>query len=1194
MAGRENRTGQNRSLLKVSTAMKNYNYLNFFHILMYLVSFPYVIPAQVGQSSFPAEANPVFSNPVPPSPSVASLGKFIDMPISHYAGIPEIMVPLFSVKEGIISVPIALRFHASGLKVEDIPGWVGAGWSLEAGGTISRIVRGLPDEETYGFFNTCKLIPEDDPDDVADYQLLKNLADGIFDGEPDLYYFNFNGNTGKFFIHPELGAVTIPYRKIEITPSYDQYGLAGFRIRTADGMQYYFGQYNSANPESFGDGIEYTRVQLKGPDPQEYRTAWHLMEIISPDGKDRITFRYEGYYLSYDVRFSETEYLTSDQFYPCAIPDKKRNIIKSQVVHDPAKKIREIIFTHASLEFFSSDGRKDLYTGQKLDSVLLKSKDGTILRRWFLSYDYFEADVHTSENQMYNFRLRLDSVWESGTDRKKPPYRFLYDNDGVPARDSNGQDHWGYFNGKNLHVSTTLPQIDSYEGADREPDGKYMLAGSLKRLYYPTGGYTDFQFEPNEIRYTDYIYSSLHTLLVHAMADGSLSWIRDSVIFTNTGQNQVATIKVKINFEADMAPHEPYVVIEDLTSGDLTMCNHTMWEEPYQYNIIHGHTYKLSACVQGDQMVEASAALTWEKPLETPVVREEVKTIGGLRIKELRYYDNINPEPALIRSYTYDEARVLSYPQYTYYQTIWKDDNQPEGQDPIPCSQKACEYLVRTSVNKSLLGSGGYPVVYPVVSELLGSEGRGGKTEYVFSFEMDEGMNGFPFPPPTSNDWQRGLLIEKTDYKYDEVLDKYVYVRKTVHGYNNYKSDTANSVTLSGLKVGYNFAGKTCIDDSIRDLLGSFAKVRYYLRSRWVYEKSVTEFERGNYDTAHVTIGNEKYYYDNPEHAQPTRIITYTDSLTDHGIQILYPMDFGEPYEPLIGQHLIALPVEIRKYMIDKLKNDTLLLELQRSDYHVNGPHTGKLSAQYELDMDNPGKFNPGLLTGYPVSELRKISSYHYDLINKNLVRIHRYDAPVKSILWDYDQRYPVAEITNALPGKVAYTSFEDSTDNQGNWFFQRNQVDNAYTGLKSHLLMDNSAITSSIDTIRNYILEFVFSGDDDQINVLLEDLALQPVSSEEFHPGWRHFEYRINSGDLPGKVSISGSGHIDELRLYPADAQMTTYTYRINVGVISITDNNFRSIFYEYDDLGRLAIIRNHKKEILEEYEYFYYADIE
>ncbi len=29
-------------------------------------------------------------------------------------------------------------------------------------------------------------------DDVKDHQLLKDLADGMFDGEPDLFYLNFN------------------------------------------------------------------------------------------------------------------------------------------------------------------------------------------------------------------------------------------------------------------------------------------------------------------------------------------------------------------------------------------------------------------------------------------------------------------------------------------------------------------------------------------------------------------------------------------------------------------------------------------------------------------------------------------------------------------------------------------------------------------------------------------------------------------------------------------------------------------------------------------------------------------------------------------------------------------------------------------------------------------------------------------
>ncbi len=85
---------------------------------------------------------------IPPSPTAASLGKFGDIPVSLSTGIPNISLPVWEIREGTISVPITLAYHASGLKVEEIPGWVGLGWALNAGG-ISEIFRRRWDIEVF-------------------------------------------------------------------------------------------------------------------------------------------------------------------------------------------------------------------------------------------------------------------------------------------------------------------------------------------------------------------------------------------------------------------------------------------------------------------------------------------------------------------------------------------------------------------------------------------------------------------------------------------------------------------------------------------------------------------------------------------------------------------------------------------------------------------------------------------------------------------------------------------------------------------------------------------------------------------------------------------------------------------------------------------------------------------------------------
>ena len=83
----------------------------------------------------------------PTNPNAASLGKYVDIPVSLYTGVPNIGVPIYTIQEGPLSLPISLSYHASGVKINELASSVGLGWSLNAGGMISRTVLGLYDEE---------------------------------------------------------------------------------------------------------------------------------------------------------------------------------------------------------------------------------------------------------------------------------------------------------------------------------------------------------------------------------------------------------------------------------------------------------------------------------------------------------------------------------------------------------------------------------------------------------------------------------------------------------------------------------------------------------------------------------------------------------------------------------------------------------------------------------------------------------------------------------------------------------------------------------------------------------------------------------------------------------------------------------------------------------------------------------------
>ena len=80
------------------------------------------------------------------SPNAANLGLYGEIPVSHFTGTPSIEIPLYELKTEYLNLPISLSYHASGVRPDQRPGWVGMGWSLNAGGLISRIVNDMPDE----------------------------------------------------------------------------------------------------------------------------------------------------------------------------------------------------------------------------------------------------------------------------------------------------------------------------------------------------------------------------------------------------------------------------------------------------------------------------------------------------------------------------------------------------------------------------------------------------------------------------------------------------------------------------------------------------------------------------------------------------------------------------------------------------------------------------------------------------------------------------------------------------------------------------------------------------------------------------------------------------------------------------------------------------------------------------------------
>src|ERR1700744_6158806 len=90
---------------------------------------------------------------IPATPTVAAMQKYVNFPVKLSTGVPEISIPVYTINVKGLSYPIALSYHASGIKMADIASEIGLGWSLSAGGMINEQANGLLDD-FYGSYVT--------------------------------------------------------------------------------------------------------------------------------------------------------------------------------------------------------------------------------------------------------------------------------------------------------------------------------------------------------------------------------------------------------------------------------------------------------------------------------------------------------------------------------------------------------------------------------------------------------------------------------------------------------------------------------------------------------------------------------------------------------------------------------------------------------------------------------------------------------------------------------------------------------------------------------------------------------------------------------------------------------------------------------------------------------------------------------
>ena len=449
---------------------------------------------------------------IPPSPEAAALGKYGQYPVAMYNGLVQIDIPIHTISLPKINIPVSISYHASGIKVDDISTPVGLGWVLNAGGVVTRSVKGRPDNNntplqgalSESFLNNLG----SETDRIFRISEWNDRADMAIDTESDIYHYNVCGLTGCFRFDLNGNLIQIPLTNNLIETDRN---LNYFQITGNDGTIYRFENKESSYITLFSSNISYT-------------SSWYLSWIRTIDNRE-ISFSYKAdntYYVSHFMSYWLTVSHNNPYIAHGGLSSKESYVQVNNTLMPET-----ITFPGGSIQFLYNGDRADRRKF-RLTSVNIRDGQNNLIKAYSLEHSYFTpsnvipfSSAQNSGNYSanINYRLKLDKlnildsrgnrISNYNFDYYTSSYLPAYLSQGVATYASGnnmlyfGQDQWGYYNGvttnKNLF---TYERYSTYnlneQQANRDVNPNYAQACILNKITYPTKGYTEFVYEGNK------------------------------------------------------------------------------------------------------------------------------------------------------------------------------------------------------------------------------------------------------------------------------------------------------------------------------------------------------------------------------------------------------------------------------------------------------------------------------------------------------------------------------------------------------------------------------------------------------------------------------------------------------------------------------------------------------------------------
>jgi YD repeat-containing protein len=1237
------------SAWKTRAVLRNHSVFSTFsctsNVLTSLLTYPILLMVllisfsdAVSQSKLPQV--------VPVSPNAAVMAKYGETPVSLYNGTANLTVPLYQVQSGDITVPVSLEYRTVGIKVDELAGWTGLGWNLECGGIITRQVKSW-DDLTSGaqmdvelatksqFTSQVNVLSNYDHEykplrfelktkdnETFDYTNIIGSMAGL-NHEYDIFSYSFMNRSGRFII-AKSGEIVLEKQDDIKIKYFVEDNLHRFKITDERGFTYYF------------KTVE--KIEVQSPLERSVVSSWYLSRIES--AHHFVEFVYED---SPTLARGRT---IENQVFQCVKefggqPGFNHNAmvvpINKMFSVENAKILNRINFNTGHLEFKIDSDRVD-YSGKRITGLKVFSEFAADpVKEYDFTYSYFYDDVANNQGQYK--RLRLDKVTEKAGNITLPPYEFTYNElspYGLPISfQTKSKDHWGYYNG--FLNSTLLPKFSGFvgmlpkpdflklDGANRASNPEHMKLFSLREVRYPTQGKTIFDTEANTYDYTlvqsneegDYdaqvvtVPQSIefrgrgeHTDVVNA-SNAISPTVHVSIAFitsTDNGWQQFKNTYEKIYIEVGGMRRD--------IGGTLVNCipdkNRCVVEFDVPKGAISWKAF-IHPSISSD-FVMIHAMLTWEEKVITQIEqqgKDKFLYCGGLRVKKITDYDH---QGAIVKSRAYeyhysvdnngdgiaDENRSygkrLTIPSYNRFMII-----------PYANDLSFCWNFHRYDYNlKPHTKHIGYDQVTEYVVDNAGKS-LNGKTVYTFINKPDSVYNyhwdvvKLNFRPVGGTDLvyqTNGLQTSRTDFVQSGL--QYYPVREIKHDYSASVLNQYFSLYWEPFQQLFD------------DWDSYFPEQEYIFGTRSVHlfipylalrpekitlNKTTEIIYHDPNDLSKKTIAEINYDY-GASHVQVVKQATKNSDGTTTTIRRIYPPDYGNLSSSTSGiknlkeRNIIAVPVEEYTVHSSNATGEQVVAGTLTT-FKDNAPLPDKVSVLESCPIP-VNEFIPSnkVSNQFAPDEHYKSKLLFHEYDNKgNIQSVSRQNDIKMLYIWGYKGVRPIAEIKGATSlNDVAYASFDNNES--GNWTITnsyRNGYD-ALSGRNSYDISSGELRKSDLTVTRHYVISYWKKNGACSIS----GAADVTTRTGKAVSGWTYYEHEFKA--TATTISLSGTAMVDEVRLYPKGAMMTTYVYEPLYGLTTSTsDANGIITYYKYDSLGRLIFVRDADQNIVKRYDYQY-----